>query len=124
MSESSPLFWSCPACGRRVPLRVDRCHCGRMRDVAGGEPERLLARPSQATVARRQAVALWRSLPRDVKAFVVAGTLVVAAGVGWTLFGPRQSETIPPVLGYLDATPPAPTPRPPKSPPLKLPWWR
>ena len=120
----SDLSWSCPACGRRVPLRVDRCHCGRMRDAGGSEHELAPARPGQARVARRQAIALWRTLPRDVKALVVAATVVVTAGIGWTLFGPRQPENLPAILGYLDPTPPPKTLPPPKDPPLKLPWWR
>jgi hypothetical protein len=95
-----------------------------MRDAGLSERELAPVRPGRASVARRQAVALWRTLPRDVKALVVAATVVITVGIGWTLFGPRQPEDLPAVLGYLDPTPPPPTPPPPKTPPLKLPWWR
>ncbi len=87
------------------------------------------ARPSAPAVERRagratpdSAWTVWLSLPRDVKALVLAGGLALLAGLGWTAFGPPVVNTIPPLLGYLDAPLPAPTPTP--GPPVKLPWWR
>src|SRR5882672_2364899 len=31
-------MWTCPACGRRVPRRVEACRCGTRRDAAAAEP--------------------------------------------------------------------------------------
>ena len=126
MSETSHLSWSCPSCGRRVPLRVDRCHCGRMRDAPRAEPraQGQPARPSRTRGRGRQALALWRTLPLDVKVLVVAAALLVTGGLGWALFGQQQSEPLPALLGYMEREPPQPTPRPPARPPFKLPWWR
>jgi hypothetical protein len=53
-----------------------------MRDTGRSEHEPAPASPSRASVARRQAVTLWRSLPRDVKALVVAATVVITVGTG------------------------------------------
>ncbi len=124
MSEPSHLTWSCPGCGRRVPLRVDSCHCGRMRATAPAEPTALPAHPPRVALPPRQSGGLWRSLPVDVKALALAGILVTVAGVGWALFGPQSTERMPALLGYIEPTPPPPTPRPPTHPPFRLPWWR
>jgi hypothetical protein len=92
-----------------------------MRDATGGEPRPGPVRPA-ATPAPRQASAIWRSLPTDVKVLVVVGGLVVTGGVGWGIFGPQRDERMPALLGYVDHAPPAAPKRP--APPFKLPWWR
>ncbi len=124
MSETSHLSWLCPGCGRRVPLRVDRCHCGRMRDAPRTEGNPQPDHPPGAPASRRLPLAIWRTLPLDAKALVVVAVLLMAGGVGWALFGPQQSEQLPAILGYMERTPPRPTPTPPTRPPFKLPWWR
>jgi hypothetical protein len=59
-----------------------------------------------------------------VKALLAGFVLVVLAGLGWLVFGPRPAP-ITPVLGYVDAgPPPAPRPTPSPTPPFKLPWWK
>ena len=64
-------------------------------------------------------------MPGDVKALVVVGALVMVAGLGWLVFGPRRPSTIPALLGHVDqGPPPAPTPTPSPQPPFKLPWWK
>jgi hypothetical protein len=61
----------------------------------------------------------------DVKALLVAGALVMAAGLGWLVFGPSRPPSMPRVLGWVDqGAPPAPKPTPPPPPPFKLPWWK
>ncbi len=124
MSETSHLTWLCPGCGRRVPLRIDRCHCGRMRDAPRAESRPQPARPPRTPASGRGALAVWRTLPLDVKALVVTAALLVTGGAGWAAFGQQQGEPLPALLGYMERTPPKPTPRPPSRPPFKLPWWR
>jgi len=61
----------------------------------------------------------------DVKLLVGVGALVLAAGLGWLVFGPSRAPAVPPVLGWVDqGAPPAPKPTPPPRPPFKLPWWK
>jgi hypothetical protein len=122
MSERPQLTWSCPGCGRRVPLRVERCHCGRPRETARALPE--APRPLPFRPSDRWSLTLWRTMPLDVKALVVVAILLVTGGIGWSLFGPQSAERMPALLGYKDPTPPPPTPPPPTRPPFKLPWWR
>jgi hypothetical protein len=64
-------------------------------------------------------------MPQDVKALVALMILVLVVGLGWLLFGPRQPDTTPRVLGFVDAgPPPVPKPTPTPRPPVKLPWWK
>jgi hypothetical protein len=133
--------WSCPACGRNVPLRVAACHCGMTRALAeeraalaeaeAARPAETVAailppgvRPALAPRAPRVPRLRWKALPGDVRALLAGFVLVVLAGLGWLVFGPRPAP-ITPVLGYVDAGPP-PThrPRPSPTPPFKLPWWK
>ena len=122
--------WTCPSCGRRVPLRVDRCHCGATR----GQAEQAAAAPVMPRRARRRgawaelaelAAEVRATMPPDVKRLLVALVLVVVAGLGWLFLGPRRPDTTPRVLGFVDAgPPPVPKPTPTPRPPFKLPWWK
>lgn len=124
--------WACPACGRRVPLRVSACHCGMTREQAEAEAAARLEAEAQAelAVARRPrpGARLPRvaagPLPSDVRAMLIGvGVVAVAAGA-WLVFGPRPAP-IQPVLGFVDAgPPPAVKPTPLPSPPFELPWWK
>jgi hypothetical protein len=63
-------------------------------------------------------------VPGDVKALLAGMVLVILAGLGWLVFGPRP-EPIPPVLGVVDpGPPPASEPTPSPTPAFKLPWWK
>jgi hypothetical protein len=67
---------------------------------------------------------VFRAMPGDVKALVVAGAVVLTAGLGWLVFAPAPPPVVP-VLGYVDAgPPPVRKPTPPPRPPFKLPWWK
>jgi len=117
--------WTCPACRRRVPLRVTTCHCGVTREQAEAQAEAALAaEPGPSPRARRRRLAL-PPLPGDVRALLVASALVLTAGLGWLVLGPRRPEPIPAVLGHVDAgAPPVPKPTPAPRPPFRLPWWK
>jgi len=119
--------WTCPTCGRRVPLRVGACHCGMPRARA----EELAA--AAAPVERRppgrtrgpSRGRFFAALPPDVKALVVGSALVMVAGLGWMAFAPRRPSTAPALLGRVDlGPPPVPKPTPTPRPPFKLPWWK
>jgi hypothetical protein len=78
-------------------------------------------RPARVPTGRREIVA---AMPRDVKALLIVGAIVMVAGFGWLFFGPTPPPA-PAVLGYVDASPPpAPRRTPPPRPPFKLPWWK
>jgi hypothetical protein len=110
-----------------VPLRAEACHCGMPRARA----EELAAaavpverRPPRRT-RRASAGRFFAALPPDVKALTVGAALVVVAGLGWMVFGPRRPPSSPAVLGWVDPGPrPAPKPTPAPRPLLKLPWWK
>ena len=126
MVETTSHSWTCPACGRRVPLRAEACHCGmtreRAQELAAALP--VAARPARATRpgARAEAIA---AMTGDVKALLVAGAIVVVAGLGWLVFAPSRPPSMPRVLGWVDrGAPPALKPTPPPRPPFKLPWWK
>ena len=128
MAEETTHTWTCPSCGRRVPLRAEACHCGmtraRAEEVAAAFPvEAPPRRPrSRLPVTRREVLA---TMPADVKALVFAGAIVLAAGLGWLVFGPSRPNSTPAVLGHVDqGPPPAPRPTPRPTPPFKLPWWK
>jgi len=126
VSEATPHTWTCPSCGRRVPLRADVCHCGMTRARA----QQLLAVQPRVAAAPRVARGLsdrqaaLHAMTGDVKLLLGLSALVVVAGLFWLGFGPR-TEPYPAVLGYVDAGPPKPTrPTGPERPPFKLPWWK
>ncbi len=120
------MTWQCPQCGRRVPNRVDECHCGVRRETALAAPAAeasLRAKPPLGTMAT-PAVPVppqyrfsWRTLPRDVKLLAVGIILVLLSGIGW-LFVPWRPKPIVPLLGWSEPTSsrPLPTPPPRKSP--------
>jgi hypothetical protein len=131
MADPTPHTWTCPSCGRRVPLRAAACHCGMTRARA----EEVAAASSAATpapagrrplprlpVSAREVVAV---MPGDVKALLFGGALVMAAGLGWLAFGPSRPDSTPALLGHVDVgPPPAPKKPAPPRPPFKLPWWK
>jgi hypothetical protein len=126
MAAPTPHTWPCPSCGRRVPLRAEVCHCGMTRARA---EELLLAQPEAARAPRVSRSAsdgreLLDAMTGDVKLLLAIGALVMVAGLGWLVFGPRQ-QPYPAVLGYVDAGPPKPPPPVGfRQPPFKLPWWK
>lgn len=121
------LTWTCPNCQRKVPNRVDACHCGTTR----GQAE-LLAASSPAASGSALGYgdpAVREELGWDVKGPALGLVLVAVVAVGWLAFRPYHPDPIAPVLGFVEKgrTPP-PTPAPPRPrvpPPLfKLPWWK
>jgi len=118
VAEWTSHTWTCPACGRRVPLRVDACHCGATRAPAEERTAAAAPRP-RAPVARPRLP----PLPADVKAFVVGAALVLVAGLFWLVLGPSRPAAVPAILGYADAGPP-PVRSTAARPPFKLPWWK
>jgi len=125
VSEATLHTWTCPSCGRRVPLRSEACHCGMTRARA----QQLAARPRVAAAPRvarglsdRQAAL--QAMPGDVKLLFSLSALVLVAGLFWLGFAPRP-EPYPAVLGFVDPGPPKSTrPTGPERPPFKLPWWK
>jgi hypothetical protein len=60
----------------------------------------------------------------DVKLLLAASALVLVAGLGYLVFGPKP-QPMPAVLGFVDAgPPPSPRSKPSPKPPFKLPWWK
>jgi len=113
-----------------VPVRAAACHCGTTRAAAEERAASAAAAEARPPESRRRAGPTGRAeivstMTRDVKLLVGAGALVLVAGLGWMVFGPRPASRIAPVLGYVDkGAPPAPKRTPPPSPPFKLPWWK
>ena len=127
VAEMASHSWTCPTCGRRVPLRAEACHCGMPR--ARAEELAAAAAPAERRPPRRTRQAspgrFFAALPPDVKALVVGSALVMVAGLGWMVFGPRRPSSTPALLGWVDpGPPPVPKPTPTPRPPLKLPWWK
>lgn len=126
MAEATPHTWTCPSCGRRVPLRVDTCHCGMTRAHAeqarSERPVGASARPVAHGVSDGRAAL--NAMTTDVKLLLAVTALVLITGVVWLAFGPSP-EPYPAVLGYMDAGPPKSKPlKAPAQPPFKLPWWK
>jgi len=129
MVATTAHTWTCPSCGRRVPLRASVCHCGmtreRAEELAAAQPAApapgVPRRARRGTSDRQEAL---DAMTTDVKLLLAVGALVLVAGLGWMVFGPRP-EPYPSVLGYVDATPPKPPAKPgPQAPPFALPWWK
>lgn len=126
MATPTSHTWTCPSCGRRVPLRADACHCGMLRARA----EALAAAPPAVAAARRapRGAGLrqeaFNAMGADIKLLLATGALVLLAGLGYLFFGPRPTP-YPAVLGYVDSGPPkVAQPSGPTRPPFKLPWWK
>ena len=110
-----------------MPLRVEACHCGmpRARAEELAAATAIAERPPSRRTRRVSPGRLFAALPPDIKALVVASALVVVAGLGWMVFGPRSPSSTPALLGWVDSgPPPSPKPTPTPRPPLKLPWWK
>jgi hypothetical protein len=127
VAEANTHSWTCPSCGRRVPLRAEACHCGmtraRAEAVAAARPEAEAAprRPRISAGDRREAL---QAMTGDVKLLLAVSTLVLVAGLGYVVFGPKPPAG-PAVLGFVDpGPPPAPGSKAPPQPPFKLPWWK
>ena len=110
-----------------MPLRAETCHCGMPR--ARAEELAAAAAPTMRRPPRRthrvSPGRFFAALPRDVKALVLGGALVMVAGLGWMAFGARRSPSTPALLGWVDSNPPpVPKPTPQPRPPFKLPWWK
>ena len=124
MGDTRQLTWTC-TCGRRVPLRVNACHCGVTRGAAFATPPPAEYPVAAQAEAPATAAGVWSTMPNDVKAMALVSALVLVAGLGWVTFGPAKVETTPAVLGWVDpGPPPVPKPTPPPRPPFKLPWWK
>jgi hypothetical protein len=92
--------------------------------------EELLAAQPQLAAAPRVArggsdrQAALKAMTGDVKLLLAVSVLVLVAGFGWLVFGPR-TEPYPAVLGYMDAGPPKSSRLSgQQQPPFKLPWWK
>ncbi len=112
--------WICGACGRRVPLRVDVCHCGATRQQAAAGPLQADVSPFGGAGARGG----WRSLPLDVQALLLAAGLSLVLGLAWLVYDPPRPNPTPALLGYVDVPPPPRTPTKAPRPPFRMPWWR
>jgi len=103
MAQSRTFTWTCPACRRRVPQRVQVCHCGFTRTQAAAATAQEMAPAATGRLSWQ----FWSWLALLGLAFLFA---VVQ------LFRPYHRPAIPALLGYVD--PPRPTPPPPSpSPP-------
>lgn len=126
MAAPTSHTWTCPSCGRRVPLHAEACHCGMQRAraeaLAAAQPAVAPARrAARGASLRQEALA---AMGADIKLLLAMAALVLLAGLGSVFFGPRPTP-YPAVLGYVDSGPPK-TVRPsgPTRPPFKLPWWK
>jgi hypothetical protein len=125
VNDRTSHTWTCSSCGRRVPSRVEVCHCGTTREQIAAAPS--AGEVGNAPLARtlpRDWRGFWASLPRDVRAFTAATALVLVAGLGWLVFGPRQPDATPALLGYVDNRPARSPESAQRRPPFKLPWWK
>jgi hypothetical protein len=102
---------------------MTRAQAEEMAAAAAAAPARPAA-PRRARGASLRAEVVG-AMSADVKLLVGVGALVLVAGLGWLVLGPRRPPAIPPVLGWVDqGAPPAPKRTPPPRPPFKLPWWK
>ncbi|HXY42434.1 MAG TPA: hypothetical protein VEQ10_22350 [Vicinamibacteria bacterium] len=111
--------WVCGACGRRVPLRVDVCHCGASRAQAAAATA-----PLPPPAAPDAAVDGWRSLPLDVQALVLAALVSFVLGIAWLAYDPPRAKPMPALLGYADVPAQPATSWAHPRPPFRMPWWR
>jgi hypothetical protein len=97
--------WTCPSCGRRVPDRVEACHCGAPRPAAipPGVPLPPAA-PGHAGALAGPLLPSWKSLPRDIR--IGLGLLaVLVVGALASLFIPDRGRKLPALLGHVDPSP-------------------
>jgi hypothetical protein len=126
MGTATAHTWTCPSCGRRVPLRAEACHCGMTRARAA---ELALARPAVAAAPRVTRGAgthgeAFKAMGGDVKLLLATAALVLLAGFAYLLFAPPP-QPYPAVLGHVDAGPPKAAQQARNTrPPFKLPWWK
>jgi hypothetical protein len=121
MGTPTAFTWVCATCGRNVPQRVPRCHCGATREQAQSAPVAGEPAPTAETLLGSPAWrGVWRTLPRDVRAMVIAVAVLVLGGTAWLLVSPPVSNNGPALLGRIEPPPPPP----PKQPAFKLPWWK
>jgi hypothetical protein len=129
VSTTPAHTWTCAGCRRRVPVRIETCHCGASREQSLALEQKRAPGERPPSVAAAAALpqgwrGLWRSLPRDVKAMALAAVLVLVTGLGWLLLGPERPAAAPALLGYVDRPVSQRRPSPPPQPPFKLPWWK
>lgn len=124
MSSQRPAFtWTCPSCKRKVPSRVNECHCGFSRSQAAAAERASVARPAagprRAKVKGQGWIAHLRSvgLRWDFWASMAVLALAVLIGV-WQLFRPHPRGDIVPVLGFVDPPRPSAPATPPASKPV------
>jgi len=120
VAEQPSHTWTCPSCGRRVPLRAETCHCGATRAQA----EELEAAAVPVRPGPPRARTRLPPLPKDVKVLMAGSAIALVAGLAWLALGPSRPSTTPAVLGHVDVAPPPVRPSPSPTPPFKLPWWR
>ena len=104
MAANRSFTWTCPSCRRRVPQRVQVCHCGFTRTAAAAVEE--------------QAVPAAGGLSWQFWSWMALVGIAILLGVV-QLFRPYERPAIPPLLGYVD--PPRPTPPPSPAPPAASP---
>jgi hypothetical protein len=97
----------------------------RARQLAATAPSPPAARPPVRPARAGGGGEAVAAMTGDVKALLVAGALVVVAGLGWLVLSPSPPPSAPPVLGFVDKGAPAPSkPKPSPRPPFRLPWWK
>jgi hypothetical protein len=103
MAQNRNFTWTCPACRRRVPQRVQVCHCGFTRTRAEAAATAQEVAPA---AAGRLSWQFWSWMALLGLAFLLAVVQMLR---------PYQRPEIPALLGYVD--PPRPTPPPPSASP-------
>ena len=108
--------WTCPSCGRRVPDRIEACHCGAPRPAAipPGVPLSAAGAPHAGALAG-PLLPSWKSLPRDIR--IGLGLLaVLIVGALASLLLPDRGPRLPALLGHVDPPPTVQEVRPSSSP--------
>jgi hypothetical protein len=117
----SSVTWTCPSCKRRVPNRIDTCHCGTTRAQA------VEMTAAEQRAADRPAPAAWTPKPRpvprqklgwDIKGLIIGLVVVCILALVWLLV-PWKPDSVVPVLGIQVPAPPGkatPKPRAPATP--------
>ncbi len=84
-TDSSAFSWVCPACGRRVPRKLDACRCGHARpeDGQAARPQDAEAPSSGHPAVRRAAV-------------LAVGSVIAGAALGTVWMNRRPAQSTPP----------------------------